>query len=52
MGNRYIEVFKASAIDFIQVNAGNIPQVERFLSQGSHAIGQYFENSRNIIYTS
>lgn len=38
MGNRYIEVFKAAAVDFIQVNAGNLPQVERFLSQGSHAM--------------
>ena len=38
IGNRYIEVFKAAAVDFIQVNAGNLPQVERFLSQGSHAM--------------
>ena len=43
MGNRYIEVFKAIAIDFIKVNAGNIPQVENFLGQGSHAIGKKLE---------
>ena len=33
MGNRYIEVFKAPSIDFIQMNAGTLPQVERFLGQ-------------------
>lgn len=51
MGNRYIEVFKAMTMDFIKVNAGNIPQVERFLGQGSHAIGlEFIYNNQLRIY--
>ena len=35
-------MFKAATLDFLQVNAGHIPEVENFLSQGGHAIGTQF----------
>ena len=31
-------VFKTSSLDFLHVNAGHLPQVERFLAQGGAAI--------------
>ena len=34
-------MFKTSSVDFLQVNAGHLPQVERFLAQGGGAIGNY-----------
>ena len=31
-------MFKTSSLDFLHVNAGHLPQVERFLAQGGAAI--------------
>ena len=38
MDKTRISVFKTSSLDFLHVNAGHLPQVERFLAQGGVAI--------------
>ena len=38
MDKTTILVFKTSSLDFLHVNAGHLPQVERFLAQGGVAI--------------